>query len=161
VRAPAGDTGTALVEFYESTGEPAPTRRLINLSALGRVAVGRPLIAGFAITGDVPLKVLVRAAGPALENFGVADRLVDPRITLYRQTTPLWQNDDWTSDTTLSPAITAAAAQSGAFSFKGGSTDAAMLVTLAPGSYTAVVSGADGSESAGTALVEIYATEPE
>lgn len=156
VRPAVNDSGTALVEFYESSEEPAPTRRWVNLSALGRVSPDRPLIAGFAITGAAPLRVLVRASGPALETFGVAGRLANPQLVLYRQTTPLWENDDWASDSTTASVTAAAAQRVGAFSLQGGGKDAAFLVTLAPGSYTAVVTGANGSESTGTALIEIY-----
>jgi hypothetical protein len=59
------------------------------------------------------------------------------------------ENDDWTD-----PAIAAAAARSGTFALTAGSRDAALLVTLPPGTYTAQVSGVGGST--GVALIEVY-----
>lgn len=148
-----GDRGTGLVELYESASGPRAPRRFINVSARGSVTNSQPLIVGFNITGDVPLKVLIRGAGPALEKFGVTGTLADPQLALYRASSQLWENDNWsaTSDFT---SVLDAATRAGAFQFDSGSKDAAMLVMLAPGSYTAVVNGA--SSTSGTALIEVY-----
>jgi uncharacterized delta-60 repeat protein len=148
--APANDTGTGLVELYQATASLPTSRRFVNVSARATVDAAHPLIAGFTITGDVPLKVLIRAAGPTLGAvpFNLAQVMADPQLLLYQGGTALWENDNWTND------LAEPARRAGAFPFATGSKDGAMLVTLAPGSYTAVVSGVNGA--GGTALVEVY-----
>ncbi len=152
-----GDVGTGLVELYHSADAYTSPRRFINVAARGTVEPARPLIAGFVVTGDVPVKVLIRAAGPALAAapFNVPGTLADPRLTLYRGSSPLWDNDDWSGSPRLHySAVLEAAANVGAFAFTFGQKDSAMVVTLAPGNYTAVVTGAN--DSRGVALVEVY-----
>jgi len=96
---------------------------------------------------------LIRAVGPSLAKFGVSDTLADPTITLYRNSSVLASNDNWSSGTnTLEIASVSAAV--GAFALNTNSKDAALLVSLAEGSYTAVVSGV--GSTTGTALVELY-----
>lgn len=157
VQPTTGDSGVTLVELYESAEALAP-RRFTNVSARGTVAAGRPLIVGFTITGQRPATVLIRAAGPALAGFGVTGALGDPALKLHRGTTALWENDNWPQIRLWDPLTFGASIdpveQVGAFFFPRESKDAAMVVTLAPGSYTAQVSGA-GSTS-GVALVEVY-----
>lgn len=153
----AGSGGTSLAEVFQ-TGDPFATpRRFVNVSSRGPVAIGRPLIAGFTITGDVPVQVLIRASGPAIgaAPFSVPGALADPRLTLYRGAVALWDNNDWSVPRiTHATEIAAAAAAAGAFPVATGSQDSAMLIALAPGSYTAVVT--NGDENGGTALVEVY-----
>jgi hypothetical protein len=106
------------------------------------------LIAGFAVTGDVAKTLLIRGVGPKLATFGVGDRLTDPKIEVRTVgDVMLAANDDW------SPSVAAATPGLG-FAFDAGSKDAALLVTLPPGAYTAQLSGADGGT--GTGLIEIY-----
>ena len=91
----------------------------------------------------------MRAIGPALSGFGVAGVLADPTLTLFdSQGVAVVQNDDWSA--TLAPTFAAI----GAFPLTEGSKDAALLVTLLPGVYTAQVSGAGATT--GEALVEVY-----
>jgi hypothetical protein len=106
------------------------------------------LIVGFVISGPRPQTVLLRAIGPSLAAFGVTGALADPRLELFAGQDHLLANDDWGGSATLA----AVAAQSGAFALAAGSRDAALVATLAPGSYTAQVSGA----ATGIALIEIY-----
>lgn len=151
----AGATGIALMEAYDAAVVPT-TARLINLSARTRVGTGASiLIAGFSIAGDVPKRVLIRAVGPSLAQFGVTGVLADPQLTLYRQgvAAPLQENDSWMAAPNLSQ-LSLAGASAGAFSLPPNSRDAAMLVTLEPGAYTAHVSGVGGTT--GVALVEVY-----
>ena len=90
-------------------------------------------------------------------NRRLLDALADPQLKLYRNGTPLWENDRW--DSSQYSVLIAAARQSGAFPLPDiGSKDAAMLVTLAPGGYTAIVSAP--TNTAGTALVEVYEVPP-
>ena len=150
-----GLSGVGLVEVYDLTAGPATvgSPRLINVATRGEVSAGTPLIAGFVLGGTQPRRVLIRAAGPALGALGVAQALADPGLALYRGATLLAQNDDWALG--RSPAAVAATAvRSGAFAFAEGSLDAALLVTLAPGAYTAVVTGV--GEAGGVTLVEVY-----
>ncbi len=152
----ATGTGVALAEVYDTA--PAAGARLANVSARTLVGSGADvLIAGFAVTGNVPKTVLIRAAGPSLGSLGVSGTLADPVLALYRGTVRLDENDNWAVSRTgtTSAALGAAFLKVGAFAFGGvASRDAALLVTLVPGSYTAQVSGADGAT--GVALVEVY-----
>jgi len=136
----------------------ASASSLLNVSTHAFVGPGEQmLIGGFVVTGTEPKKMLIRAAGPALAARGpVGPVLADPALDLYTGPTQIFVNDNWTvqSNGTTAADIAAAALQAGAFPFPNNSTDAALLVTLAPGLYTAVVRGAGGAT--GTALVEAY-----
>jgi len=151
----AGSTGSiTLAEIYD-LDPPGSVGKMINVSTRGSVGTGSSvMIAGFAIAGPQPKRVLVRASGPALAEFGVAGTLPDPQITIYNSDgTAVASNDDWMI--VRDPAVTeATAARVGAFAFGAGSLDAAVVVTLPPGAYTAVVSGV--SSGTGNALVEVY-----
>ncbi|MDO8540711.1 MAG: immunoglobulin domain-containing protein [Opitutaceae bacterium] len=144
-------TGVALVELYDAN--PAATSRLVNVSARTRVGTGESiLIAGFTIGGSGKKTVLLRAIGPALAGFGVTGVLLDPQLQLYRTgaSAAIATNDDWGNTTALRNAFT----QAGSFPLGATSFDAALLVTLDPGSYTTQVSGVDGAT--GVALIELY-----
>ncbi len=150
-----GLSGVGLVEIYDaSAGSVGLDRpRLINVATRGEVSPTAPLVAGFVLGGTQPRRVLIRAAGPALASLNVAPALTDPELVLYRGATVLAQNDDWSLG--RSPAAVAATGvRAGAFTFAPDSLDAALLVTLEPGAYTAVVTGVGGV--AGLALVEVY-----
>jgi sugar lactone lactonase YvrE len=158
----AGDSGIALAEVYDATPQgtyTASTPRLINISARTMVGQGSGvLIAGFVIGGTTPRTVLIRASGPALVPFGLSGVLPDPQLTLnsiVRNTTSLVAtNAGWGGDA----QIEAVAQSLGAFPWGSAPTaDSALLVTLAPGAYTAEVSGASGDT--GMALVEVYEVE--
>jgi hypothetical protein len=152
VSAPDGASGVVLLEVYDASSATTPA--LINASARAYVGTGENvLIPGFVIGGSGSLRVLIRAVGPTLANFNVAGVLADPTITLYRDKTVLATNDNWSSATNAS-AIASTATAVGAFTLSAGSKDAAVLMTLTPGSYTAVVSGVGATT--GTALVELY-----
>jgi hypothetical protein len=144
-------TGSALVEFYD--GDLVPTEsRLINISARGFAGNGKDvLIVGFVVGGSEPCRVLIRAAGPALSQFGVNAVLANPRATLYSGQTVLAENDDWNVTD-----VQAAQTDAGAFAFEVGSKDAALVTTLNPGAYTVVVRGSDATVMSGETLVEVY-----
>jgi hypothetical protein len=153
VEGSSGDSGVALVELYDATlpGMYSPSNpRLTNISARTLVGNGsNVLIAGFAIGGDTSETILIRASGPALAQFGIFDVLPDPQLQLNDASGIIATNDGWEAD----PQIAAVSASQGAFPW-GPSHDSAILVTLAPGSYTAVLSGASGDT--GIALIEVY-----
>jgi hypothetical protein len=148
-------TGIALMEAYD-TSASASAARLVNLSARAQVGTGADiLIAGFVVSGNIPKRLLIRGVGPALAQFGVGGLLADPQLALYRQggSSPMDQNDNWLTATN-SAQVGLAAGQVGAFALPPNSRDAALLVTLEPGTYTAQVSGV--GNTTGVALVEIY-----
>lgn len=112
------------------------------------------LIPGFVIGGSGNLRLIIRAVGPTLADFGVTEALVDPTMTLFRGATPLATNDNW-SEGANAAEITATARTVGAFALPGGSRDAVILTSLPPGAYTVVISGVGATS--GTVLVELYA----
>ena len=126
--------------------------RLADLSTLGTVTTNTPLISGFAITGTTSRTVLVRAVGPSLVNFGVTDILAQPQLRLYDSTgAVIGSNNGWNNQA----AVAAASAQTGAFPLSS-TADAALVITLAPGTYTVHVLDGGAGSSGGNALVEIY-----
>lgn len=128
---------------------------LVNISTRGEVQPGsKMMISGFVISGREPQKVLIRAGGPVLDRFGVSGVLAAPILRLMSSTgAVIASNTGWGSaSNTLE--ISAAAASVSAFPYPAGSADSAMLVTLAPGVYTAQVTGA--SAGTGIALLEVY-----
>jgi beta-glucanase (GH16 family) len=148
----SGDTGVSLVEVYDV---PSPgISRLSNISTRGFAGTGsQALIAGFVVGGSGPKTVLVRASGPALaaSPFNVPGTLPDPLLQLYSGGTVIASNQGWGG----SAPIAAAATGVGAFAWADpASSDAALLLTLPPGAYTAIVSGAGGDS--GVSLVEVY-----
>ena len=99
------------------------------------------------------MTVLIRGVGETLGTFGVGNRIDNPSLALFQGSQIILRNDDW-SDAPNVSAIAAAAATVGAFALPDGSLDAAMLVTLMPGSYTAQAIGIGGTT--GDVLVEVY-----
>jgi len=148
-------TGTALAEIYDGTPFfGAGTPRLINVSARTEVTAVDLLIAGFVIAGPTAHTVLIRGIGPTLANFGLRTALADPQLTLFRDGVLVAANDHW-HDAANAVGVATAATHVGAFALSPNSRDAALLLSLPPGSYTAQVSGANGATN-GEALVEVY-----
>ena len=153
-----GTTGIALAEIYDaaSTGYTLTTPRLINVSARAQVGTGDGvLIAGFVIEGSAARTVLIRAVGPTLTGYGVGGALADPQLELTQSVGGVTQvvagNDDWGGQTQIAAVGTAV----GAFALaSNGSKDAAILVTLPPGVYSAKASGVGATT--GVALIEVY-----
>jgi uncharacterized delta-60 repeat protein len=150
--------GVALVEVYEDdlTNNTQSGARLINLSTRGWVGTGEALlVAGFVIKGNAPQRLLVRAVGPGLGGFGVNGTLADPVLTVFDSAgTPLLGNDDWSASAAEAMAIMSAQTVAGAFPLAEGSRDAALLLSLQPGAYTAQITAKNGNT--GVALAEIY-----
>ena len=126
-----------------------------NLSARGIVEPAHAALVGGFVVADHPRRVLLRAVGPSLGGFGVTVPLSNPVITLYRlgDSTAVASNDDWGQQANASD-IASAATTVGAFPLSRTSQDAALLLELPSGAYTAQVSSADIGR--GTALLEIY-----
>lgn len=151
-----GGSGVALLEVYDAS--TSSTAILANASTRAFVGTGDAvLIPGFVISGTGSLRLLIRAVGPTLANFGVSGVLADPTITLYRGSTALATNDNW-STAANAAEIESAAASVGAFALPPGSKDAAIVTSLPAGSYTAIISGV--GNTTGTALVELYGDFP-
>lgn len=146
VRGKNGATGTALIELYRVNS--GATARLINISTRAFVGSGDDvMIGGFIVTKDHGGSVMVRALGPSLAKAGVKGALVDPMLELRdRNGTLVDSNDDWKSN--QQAAIT----KSGIAPTN--ERESAILKTLNPGAYTAIVRGKNGGT--GAALVEVY-----
>lgn len=142
-------TGVGLVEAYELDQEPG---RIMNFSS--RVLVGTSgaiAIAGITMQGTAPTRFLIRAIGPGLAGFGVQNVLTDPVLTLVDSTGAIIAtNNDWGGG----PALTGAFTATGAFPLAAESRDAALLVNLAGGSVTGLVTGANNGT--GVALLEVF-----
>ena len=152
----AGQSGIALAELYLLPESVSPSAKLVNLSTRAEVGSGdQVLVGGFVLSGDTPRRCLIRAVGPTLGNFGVTSVLSDAKLQIFRNGSGavIAENDDW-SVSPSATAISQAAAIAGAFTLPPGSRDAALVVSLEPGAYTAVVSGVDGATGVG--LVEVY-----
>jgi hypothetical protein len=145
-------SGVTLVEVYDA--QAASPSRLTNVSARNQVGTGANiLISGFVVEGGAARTLLIRGIGPALfDVFGVGGVLADPVLeihtTVNNQDTIVASNDNWNA--ALSPHF----ASVGAYAFNANSKDAALLVTLAPGVYTAQVAGANSGT--GDGVVEVY-----
>lgn len=131
---------------------PLDRGNITNLSTRGRASATDKLIGGFVVD-EQHRRVLVRAVGPGLAPHGVTEPMLDPYLTIYQGNTPIYFNGDWHTRPDAGE-IAQAGASVGAFPLGQGSKDAALLVELAPGTYTVHVEPETGG--AGTALLEIY-----
>jgi outer membrane protein assembly factor BamB/subtilisin family serine protease len=147
--------GTTLTELYDLDALEAGVAgrgRLVNISARALVGSGsNALVAGFTVAGHAPKRFLLRGVGPTLLAFGISSALLDPKLELFTGSLLIRNNDDWAGSAPLLEAFRTV----GAFPLLARtSPDAAMIVTLPPGIYTAQLSSVSGA--AGAALLEIY-----
>ena len=144
--------GNALAEVYDNTTNyTATSPRLVNLSCRQLVPANGTLTAGFVISGTTSKTVLIRASGPTLASYNVPGTMTDPQISVFSGTTVIASNAGWAGDT----ALATAAANVGAFPYASNtSKDSAVLMTLAPGSYTVQATSVSGT--AGVTLIEVY-----
>jgi arabinoxylan arabinofuranohydrolase len=150
----AGASGNILFELYAGD---ATTSRLVNVSALASNGTGENImILGFVLTGNAAKTLLIRAVGPSLRDHNVTGWLEDPVLTIYQGANPILTVDDW-GDAPDPAALAATMNSAGAFPLIVGSTDAAVVVTLMPGLYTALARGT--GNTTGKVLVEVYAPE--
>ena len=154
---PNGGLGSALFEVYDTEPNASDGAiRLVNISTRGRVVGDEILpIGGFVVSGNHPKRILIRAAGSTMEDFGVPDFLPDPVLSVFEGQRLITRNDDWADYG--EELISETSEKVGAFPFYVGSKESAVLLTLPPGVYTAHVAGVDGA--AGESLVEIYEVE--
>ncbi len=155
IAAKGDDFGRTLGEWFDATPEierGPSTPRLVNLSARKHLSGnGEVLTVGFAISGVTAKTVLIRAIGPSLVPLGVSDALSDPMLQLFAGPTLVRESHDWGGDVQLANITRAV----GAFPFMStDSKDAALLITLHPGTYTLQVRS--GTSVGGVVLTEIY-----
>jgi hypothetical protein len=123
----------------------------VNISTRLLVLTGDKILdAGFIVTGTEAKKVLIRGLGPSLGGMSIANFLADPVLELHDVTSLLMTNDNWKDSqqeeieaTGIPPTIDA---------------ESAIVSTLAPGGYTAILSGK--GETIGVGLVEVYDLDP-
>jgi hypothetical protein len=153
VKGKDGSSGVALVELYDlgtAALDSSSTAKLANISTRGLVQTGDNVMIGGFIISQVQSKVIARAIGPSLTKAGVTGALQDTVLELHGADGQLVaSNDDWQTDqaqqindTGVPPAD---------------ARESAVLATLNPGSYTAVVRGKNNAT--GVALVEVYALQ--
>lgn len=106
-------------------------------------------ITGFIITGGQPRNVIVRGLGPSLAAQGIQQFVANPQIDVFRGSSVIATNTDWKTDG-RSDAISASYAALAPSDDR----EAALLLTLLPGSYTVLTKAEDGSE--GIVLTEVY-----
>jgi hypothetical protein len=132
------------------TPMPSPsTSHFANISTRMDVGTGNNvMIAGFIVSGSQSKTVIVRALGPTLGSYGVANALSDPMLELHDSSgATIAMNDDWQSGSQASQISSSGYAPTN-------SNESALIATLAAGAYTAIVRGYNNST--GVALVEVY-----
>jgi Right handed beta helix region len=140
------------------TPTPTPTPGILNnISSRLQVGTGgNVLFAGFTIQGTGSKKVFILAAGPSLTSVGVAGALVNPQLELHDSSgNTIATNDNWQT-TQIGGVITAdqsADIQSSGFA-PADPAESAIIATLPPGAYTAIVEGVGGGTGVG--IVELY-----
>ena len=128
-------------------GTALPAAQALNLSTRLNVGTGdNVLIAGFIITGTESKEVILRGLGPSLAASGVPDPLADPALDLFEGDTLIMTNDNWRDSQESEIEATGIPPTD--------DLESAIVATLAPGSYTAILRGSDGGT--GNGLVEIY-----
>jgi pectin methylesterase-like acyl-CoA thioesterase len=130
--------------------KPGAKPQFFNISTRLRIDASHNVgIAGFIITGSAPKKVIVRAIAPSLRAVGLEDVLADPLLTLHGNgQEPIAVNDNWQENSDSAAELVAKSLA------PGDELESALVLTLSPGHYTAVIQGKDSS--LGTALVEVY-----
>lgn len=154
-----GGSGVSLAEVYDGSMDAgAGTPRLLAISGRAQVNTGNDvLIGGFVIVGDGPKTALIRGLGPALAGQGVQGVLTAPRLELHRVGVgAVATNTAWGGADELVALFDGLGVQPNLANARS-SNDTALLVTLTPGVYTAVVSGVNNGT--GVALLEIFEVE--
>ena len=146
VRGNAGATGIGLVEVYDL--QPSATSKLANLSTRGFVGAGQNvMIGGAIIAGPDNARVVFRALGPSLAGVGIQNAIADPQLDLFDGNGgKILSNNNWKDSQQVAIAGAGLAPRN--------DLESAIVLDLAPGNYTAVVSGVNGTT--GVALVEAY-----
>ena len=132
----------------------ATPSQAMNISTRARVETGdNVLIGGFIVTGSAAKTVIVRAIGPTLSQHGVSDVLADPTLELHTANGALLRsNDNWRDDPSQASQIIASGLAPSS------NLESAIIATLQPGKYTAIVRGKNSRQ--GIALAEVYDLDP-
>jgi uncharacterized delta-60 repeat protein len=148
--------GTATSRAATLTLITTPNRLFAGATGRGASSDASTVLS-FTIEGTEPKRVLLRALGPTLSPLGVAGAMADPELTLYdNQGGFVAHNQDWGTAANAADVL-AAVVRLGVLSTSVSSKDAALLVLLAPGTYTGVIRSATGAS--GTVLAELYETD--
>lgn len=156
------DANARVINFITGRANDAPVAapgRMVNLSTRSSIAyLGDSLAVGFNISGTAQATLLIRGIGPTLSRFGVSGAIPGLRLELNRGTNVIASNEGWDRPGgagAATPAqISQAAAGVGAFALAPGTLDAAVLVQLPPGTYTANITGVGGA--IGEVMAEVY-----
>ena len=155
VRGVNNTTGVALVEVYDLN--PAASSSLGNISTRSFVQTSdNVMIGGFIVQGTGPKRVIIRAIGPELTQFGITNPLANPTLELHNQAGALIaSNDDWQT-TVIGGIITSSQVSDIQNSGHAptAASESAIVANLPPGNYTAIVRGVNNTT--GVALVEVY-----
>lgn len=128
------------------------TSRQVNISTRARVEDGeKVLIAGFIITGSNPKRVIARALGPSLAARGLSGGLDDPTLELVPENGPHTFNDNWQDSDAAAIQATGIPPDD--------SRESAIVQTLLPGRYTAILRSR--TNTPGIGLVELYDLSPD
>jgi uncharacterized delta-60 repeat protein len=143
-------SGATLTSASDLTIASGP--RLMHLAFRGSVGTGEDaLLASFTVDDNSASPILVRAIGPGLVALGVANTLADPQLTIHdARGTVVASNDNWGGTAALINATESA----GAMALAAASKDAALLLELPAGTYTARVTGV--GDTTGEALLEVH-----
>ncbi len=134
-----GMIGSVTVKAAGATAQP------LNVSTRLRVQTGEgSMIGGFIITGNAPKKVIIRAIGPSLQ--GISGVLANPTVQLNGSAGVIASNDDWKSNQQAEIQATGIPPSN--------DLESAIVATLSPGAYTAIVAGQN--QATGVGLVEVY-----
>ena len=148
MRGKNGQTGVGVVEAFDL--DRTATSELTNISTRGFVDVDdNVMIAGLIVTpsGGANVNILVRALGPTLGDFGVSGALANPTLDLVNSSgTVIRSNDDWKNFQRAEIEATGLAPSH--------DTESALMETVAPGAYTAIVRG--NGRTTGVGIVEVY-----
>ncbi len=156
-----GDTGTRAIRAATDTSPPVPLPQLTNISTRAFVETGdNVVIGGFIVQGSAAKRVIIRAIGPELTQYGVADALHNPTLELHDGMGALIaSNDNWVT-TIIGGIITQNQVRdimnSGHAPSNG--LESAIIADLLPGNYTAIVRGVN--DTTGVGLVEVYDLNP-
>ena len=152
----AGDTTNHAITAAITTS-PITTSWLSNISTRALVQTeDNVMIGGFIVRGTQSKRVIVRAIGPSLTQYGIPDALADPTLELHDSTgTLIAANDNWPT-TIIGGIITENQVRDIIDSglAPGQRSESAIIATLPPGNYTAIVRGVN--DTTGVALVEVY-----
>jgi hypothetical protein len=155
VRGVNNSTGVALVEVYDLSLDTNSILGNVSTRSFVQIA-DNVMIGGFIVQGNTPKRVIVRAIGPELTQYGVPNILANPTLELHDGTGALIaSNDDWRT-TIIGGIITSdqVADIRNSGHAPGDGRESAIIANLPPGDYTAIVRGVNNIT--GVALVEVY-----